>query len=67
MNNKAANERNFQLQGLVVPLRRWQCLQTMAHVADEEGDEEQGVFCSTYDDLPGLQPWVVAQLKQLSQ
>ncbi|KAK8390198.1 hypothetical protein O3P69_013046 [Scylla paramamosain] len=38
----------------------------MEHVAEEEaGKEGQAVLCSTYDDLPGLQPWVVAQLKQL--
>ena len=36
----------------------------MAHVG--EGGAEQAV-CTSYDDLPGLQPWVVAQLKQLSE
>lgn len=35
----------------------------MAHV--DEAEEQD--ICSSYEDLPGLQPWVVAQLKQLSK
>lgn len=36
----------------------------MSHVAEGEGEASRS---TSYEDLPGLQAWVVAQLKQLSK